>query len=1088
MKSFLPKFIFFAILFFEMSATLLAQAGAALDFDGIDDYVSITRPVSDDFTIEFWMKTTQTGGNPADPWYLGNGLVDGEMPGVVEDFGISMTGGKLAFGVYSSTLHSTSSINTNNWVHIAVTRHRTSGAMQLFINGVLEATGTSSTNALTAPSNLHFGKILAGTNYYQGQFDEIRIWNRVLPACEILHNQNCELDFASQTGLIAYYPCNQGTGGGSNTGITSLTDAKGAYQGTLSGFDLNSTTSNFVTNGSITTGSTCSLLTPLTSTITITSSTTRIAAGVSVLFSATITNGNASPTYQWQKNSVNVGTNATTYTDASCVDGDVIRCLLTPSPEICTASSTSNPITMHADCPTGSITLSTQAAIDRFAMDYSCTILPLNLTIEGADITSLAGLSQLTQITEDLIIQNAPNLTTLAGLGQLTSVRNLSVMNNSNLANLSGLSGLSSVYRLEIANNAALTNLTGLGALTFVQTCRIFDNAGLTSLTGLSALTTLPSLHLYRNNALQNLTGLGLLTNISDLYVVENAALTSLTGLGTFTCEALDISANPLLQNLMPLSGLTTANQIHISNNAALTHLTGLGGLVSITGSLVISRNANLTNITALGALTSVRILILKENPVLSNLTGLSALTTIGDQLEISQNALLNSLTGLTIPASVPAIEISENPVLVNITALSTLTTTAALKIALNNSLPNLMGLGSLTTITGFTSSSSYSGLHVENNVNLTSLTGLGALTSATDLTILDNPALLHLTGLGALTTVQNLTIKGNATLTSLAGLSALLSIEQLRIENNSVLPNLTGLTALTTLPDISITDNALLTSLTGLESITSVTGLHIANNPVLLNLTPLESLTAIGGWLSIDGNATLTSIMGLHNANLSTIANFTIQNCPLLSLCSAANFCAYLNDATHTVSITGNAAACQNQESILSHCAVVLPVELLNFNGQKTENGTQLSWQTASETRFAHFDIERSLNGTFFEKIGETKAKGSNSNYTFMDPNPFNVTYYRLKSNDLDGKFDYSKIISIETQASGSVRVKPTFVNDVLTVEGAASYEIVDGAGRVVLQSIESQLNVQSLPQGFYVVRGRDIGGNPFVQKIIKN
>jgi Galactose oxidase, central domain len=164
-----------------------------------------------------------------------------------------------------------------------------------------------------------------------------------------------------------------------------------------------------------------------------------------------------------------------------------------------------------------------------------------------------------------------------------------------------------------------------------------------------------------------------------------------------------------------------------------------------------------------------------------------------------------------------------------------------------------------------------------------------------------------------------------------------------------------------------------------------------------------------------------------------------------------------------------------------------VLPVELVDFNGQKTENGTQLSWQTASETRFAHFNVERSLDGTRFEKIGELKAKGSNSNYTFIDPNPFNVTYYRLKINDLDSKFEFSKIMSIEMQSSGGVRVKPTFVNEVLTVEGAVSYEIVDGTGHVLLQSLENQLNVQSLPQGFYVVRGRDVGGHPFVQKIIK-
>jgi parallel beta-helix repeat protein len=194
------------------------------------------------------------------------------------------------------------------------------------------------------------------------------------------------------------------------------------------------------------------------------------------------------------------------------------------------------------------------------------------------------------------------------------------------------------------------------------------------------------------------------------------------------------------------------------------------------------------------------------------------------------------------------------------------------------------------------------------------------------------------------------------------------------------------------------------------------------------------------------------------------------------------------LSITTPTTDITGYTRKNVFDMGAYEERTTALPVELLDFNGQQTENGTQLTWQTASETRFSHFDVERSWDGTVFEKIGVLKAQGSNSNYTFMDPNPFNVTYYRLKINDLDSKFEFSKIISIEMQSSGGVRVKPTFVNDVLTVEGATSYEIVDGAGRVLLQSFENQLNVQSLPQGFYVVRGRDVGGHPFIQKIIKN
>jgi hypothetical protein len=136
-------------------------------------------------------------------------------------------------------------------------------------------------------------------------------------------------------------------------------------------------------------------------------------------------------------------------------------------------------------------------------------------------------------------------------------------------------------------------------------------------------------------------------------------------------------------------------------------------------------------------------------------------------------------------------------------------------------------------------------------------------------------------------------------------------------------------------------------------------------------------------------------------------------------------------------------------------------------------------------------FDIERSLNGADFVKIAFVKGAGTTNmsqQYTYMDATVQRTAYYRLKQVDTDGKFEYSKVVSVESDVRSTGRVKPTFVKDVLTVEGATSYEIVDGTGHVLLQSIENQLNVQSLPQGFYVVRGRDVGGNPFIQKIIKN
>jgi hypothetical protein len=71
-----------------------------------------------------------------------------------------------------------------------------------------------------------------------------------------------------------------------------------------------------------------------------------IFAGTPVTFTATPTNGGATPTYQWQVNGSNVGTNSSThiYTPAN---GDVITCDMTSNdPAASPATATSNTITM----------------------------------------------------------------------------------------------------------------------------------------------------------------------------------------------------------------------------------------------------------------------------------------------------------------------------------------------------------------------------------------------------------------------------------------------------------------------------------------------------------------------------------------------------------------------------------------------------------------------------------------------------------------------------------------------------------------------------------------------------------------------
>ena len=87
------------------------------------------------------------------------------------------------------------------------------------------------------------------------------------------------------------------------------------------------------------------------------SGSTNICAGTSVTFTATTLCGGTSPSYQWQKNGNNVGTGATTYTDAGLNNNDVITFVLSSSSFSSTITSNSITETVNPNVtPSVSIT------------------------------------------------------------------------------------------------------------------------------------------------------------------------------------------------------------------------------------------------------------------------------------------------------------------------------------------------------------------------------------------------------------------------------------------------------------------------------------------------------------------------------------------------------------------------------------------------------------------------------------------------------------------------------------------------------------------------------------------------------------
>ncbi len=96
------------------------------------------------------------------------------------------------------------------------------------------------------------------------------------------------------------------------------------------------------------------------------------------------------------------------------------------------------------------------------------------------------------------------------------------------------------------------------------------------------------------------------------------------------------------------------------------------------------------------------------------------------------------------------------------------------------------------------------------------------------------------------------------------------------------------------------------------------------------------------------------------------------------------------------------------------------LAVELNSFSATLNNRQQQvdLTWTTSSETENDRFEIERSADGLYFEKIGEVEGFGTTSeakNYSFADLRPQTGTsYYRLKQVDEDGTYTYSEIQTI--------------------------------------------------------------------------
>jgi hypothetical protein len=222
-------------------ATFVEPPGNALALDGADDFVDVGNSASVQIsrgTLEAWIKTSNAGGSY-------RGIIVKQMA-----YGMFLTENVLTVFQWANpnTNYSTGiSLADNRWHHVAFCFDAgVANGSFVYIDGVLAKTITYSILNHEVGLAIGNGSAKDRMQNFLGSIDEVRVWSTVRTQSQIQSTLYTELA-GNETGLLAYYNCNQGVAGGGNTDIPTLNDLTGnAINGTLTSFDKTGTTSNFV--------------------------------------------------------------------------------------------------------------------------------------------------------------------------------------------------------------------------------------------------------------------------------------------------------------------------------------------------------------------------------------------------------------------------------------------------------------------------------------------------------------------------------------------------------------------------------------------------------------------------------------------------------------------------------------------------------------------------------------------------------------------------------------------------------------------------------------------------------------------------
>ena len=207
----------------------------------------------------------------------------------------------------------------------------------------------------------------------------------------------------------------------------------------------------------------------------------------------------------------------------------------------------------------------------------------------------------------------------------------------------------------------------------------------------------------------------------------------------------------------------------------------------------------------------------------------------------------------------------------------------------------------------------------------------------------------------------------------------------------------------------------------------TSFSQIYISEYSGIVSIAdPLDkNSVAIGNTAAVSSGSKTTSynhelIYGASigaSGTLSKGATFTSRSTANSNIIEDKNAAAGGTFDANFTSAGGNWIA-QMATFISTSSVFLLPVELLSFSGKCEGNHIALNWSTSSESNNDFFTIEQSVNGNAWQSVGTIQSAGNSSviqTYSFVaGETNGEISYFRLKQTDRDGKFQYFNTIQV--------------------------------------------------------------------------